>query len=462
MVATPSLTFTVTPPGGTATDYSTKLAWGGASQQPTITQNFGRQGDTAVFPLIDEYTTAPTFNVPVFSQVKLVDNTAGVTLFAGVCNNPALDVSGPNLNEWHLQCTDYTTYADSAIVHGVFTAQTVDQIVVSLTQQANCGITAATVANGGFVARGPLLATFVLDYSTLADAWKKLAQLAGQVTPYGWYVDENRNLHFYDATSAQASGVTFTTTPTGTGGSLTEGHVYVGNNFNYEWDGTSLRNQVFVQGATQVIYFGSTANPPTDVWRGNGVQMSWPLRYTITGTPVLKVGGLTTPVTVVSSGTTSTATWQIVQNAIGGWSLTNISSAPATGVVIQIWYDYEVPVIARANDFNSQATYTGPNGGVFAEYISDSSLTTVPMALARAQRERTEYAFAAERFTFTTTEDWLGWVRAGQTCTIVNRYIPDAHNAYTQGINATFLVVANTATFGPGGYRQCAITAIRL
>ena len=460
MVATPNLTLTITPPGGSPTNYTNKLAWSGAGSSPSINQNFGRQGDTASFTLVDEYVTTPNFHIPVFSQVTLYDNIANQTLFAGVINDPIFNVISPTRNEWQLQCTDYTFYADNAIVQGTFIGQTIDQIVISLTRQANCGINAATIADGGFVAPCPQLGGYVSNYQTLSSAWRKLAQLAGQVTPYGWYVDENRNLHFYDATTAQPSGVTFTTEIT-TGGSTTEGHYIEGQGFQYEWDGQSVRNRILVQGATQTIKYGSITDAPTGVWRADGVQNSWPLKFTVTGTPILYVNGVATSVTPVSAGQTSTDTWQIVQNSVGGWSLVT-TSVPAAGKRIKLWYDYEVPVIAQANDFASQSTYTGPNGGVFMEFISDSSLTTVPMALSRALRERSEYAFAAERMTFNTSEDWLGWVRSGQTCTIVNRYVPDSRNNYNPGINGTFIVIGNSVQFGVGGYRSAQITAIRL
>lgn len=463
MVASPVLTLTITPPGGSAADYTKYLAWSGAGQTISINQNFGRQGDTAQMALVDEYATTPNFHIPVLSQIKLVDTTLGqnVTLFAGICNDPIQDVTSPNRNEWLLQCTDYTFYADNAIVHGVFIGYTVDQIIVALTTQANCGITAKTIKNGGFVAPGPQLTNFVLNYSTLSEAWRKLAQLAGQVTPYGWYVDENRQLHFYDASTALSSGVTFTTTPVAANGSLTEGHFAIGSQFGYEWDGTSIRNRILVQGANQTINYGNVNNPPTDTWRSNGVQTSWPLRYIVTGSPQLKLNGIPTSLTVVQAGSTSNATWQVVQNAIGAWNLITTGAAPANGVVLKIWYDYQVPVVAAANDHASQVAYTGPNGGVFTEYINDTSLTTVSMALARAMRERTEYAFAAERFKFTTTEDWLGWVRAGQTCTLVNQFIWDVRSS-TWGINGKFIVVANSVSFGIGGYRQAQLTAIRI
>lgn len=461
MVASPNLTLTVTPPGGSPTNYTAKLAWSGAASQLSISQHFGRQGDSATLPLVDEYLTTPSVVIPVDSQVKLVDNLAGVTLFAGVCNTPAFNVTGTNLNEWALQCTDYTFYADNQIVHGQFIGQTVDQIVVALTQQANCGITAATIANGGFVAPGPQLASFVLNYATLSDAWRRLAQLAGQVTPYGWFVDENRALHFFDASTAISSGVTFTTTPTGAGGFLTEGHI-LADGFSYEWDGKSIRNRVLVQGANQTINYGTTSNAPTDTWRADGTQNSWPLRFTVTGSPVLQVNGVTTPVTVVQAGSTGTGTWQVAQNSVGGWFLTNTVAPPGAGVILKVWYNYLAPVVAQAQDYGSQAAYNGPNGGVYSLYINDTSLTTVPMALARAMRERTEYSYAAERINFSTSPDFLGWVRAGETCQIVNRYVPDSRNSYLPGINGTFLVISNNVSFGAGGYRTCSITAVRL
>lgn len=459
-IANPNITFTVTPPGGTAIDYSNKLVWSGANQSMQITQNFGRQGDTATFPLMDDWEgrTTPNFYIPAFSTVKLTDNTLGKVLFAGVANNVVQDVQGPTLNEWDLNCTDYTFYADNAIVQGTFIGYTVDQIVVALTQQANVGITAVQVKNGGFVAPGPQLASFVMPFGTLSDAWRKLATLAGQVTPYGWYVDENKALHFFDATTALSSGATFTMVPTAQNGSTTEGHWYYSNSFGYEQDGSSVRNKILVQGADQVFKHGNVTNTsPTDTFVGNGFQTSWALKYIVTGAPALYVNGLSTSVTVVSAGGTSTASWQVVQNSIGTWFLTKTDGAPASGTVLKIWYDYNVPVVAQAQDTASQTKY----GVTLSEYINDTSLTTVPMALARAQRERTEYAFVVERATFTTTEDFGGWVRAGETFVYDNTFIYDVDNN-AWGVNATFICISNNISFGEGGYRQAQITGVRL
>lgn len=463
MVASPNLTLTITPPGGAPADRTTYLAWSGAQQSPTITQNFGRQGDTAQLVLVEEFATTPQVIVPAMSEVSLYDHIAHQTLFAGVCNAPVLQPTSPRRNEWTLNCVDNTLYADNALVHGVYYGWTVDRIVVDLTRKANCGITAKRVADGGYVAPGPQLASYVQNYNQLSTAWKTLAGLAGSTTPYGWYVDQNRQLHFYDASTALDSGVTFTTSPTSAGaGSTTEGHMLLDSQNAYEWDAGSLYNRILVQGANQTVPYGTVKSTPTDTWLGNGYQQSWPLRYTVTGTPLLHLNGKATSVDLVQAGSTSSSTWQIVQNSVGSWFLATTGTAPRTGVVIKLWYDYSVPVVAQANDYASQQAYPGPNRGIFAQFVSDSSLTTVPMALARAQQQRQEYAFPVERATFNTGPEFFGWVRSGQTCRIVNHLVPDAQNGYAMGVDDHFLITGNTVTFGEGGYRQCQVTAIRL
>lgn len=458
MVARPDLSLTITPPGGASASYQKYLAYSGHSQQMTITQNFGRQGDTATLPLVDEYDGTPHFYIPVMSQVRLYDGNCHQVLFAGVANDPAQSVTGPNRNEWTVNCTDYTFYADNQVVHGVFNGWTTDQVVIYLTNAANCGISAASTADGGFVAPGPQMANFILNYGSLSDAWRKLAVLAGASTPYGWYVDENRALHFYDASSAIDSGVTFTTDVT-VGGSTTQGHVLLDGQDKYEWDGTSVHNKILVQGATQTISQPSTG-PATDTWQSDGIQQAWPLRYTVSGTPTVRVGGTEVTVASVTPGTSSPAGWSCQQNTVGQYFL-YVSSPPAAGAQIQAWYSYQVPVVAQATDYSSVATYAGPNGGVFAEFVSDSTLTTTPMATLRAQQERTEYAYAVERATFDTSEDFLGWVRAGQTCRYDNGYIYDFAGGHW-ALNDTFLVTGNQVTFGTGGYRQMQLTAVRL
>jgi hypothetical protein len=467
-IPNPSLTLTITPPGGSPTNYSGNLTYNGSVQQATITQNFGRQGDTAVLPLVDDWggRTTPNFYIPVLSRVSLVDNVASQNIFAGVVNDPGLIVTSPTRNEWKLSCTDYTFYANNVLVFGTFNGYTIDQIMIALTEQANCGISAASTANGGFVSPAPSINTVTFNYTTLTKAWQVLAQLASQSAPYGWYVDQNLALHFINPATALNSGVTITTSPT-TGGSTTEAHLIPDTTFLYEWDGTSIHNQILVQGATQTI----TQNPavilsPTDQWTSDGVQSAWPLRYLFSSAEQLLIGGVQTSTEAITPGEAqqTNAAWTIQQNANGQYFLIT-SSVPSAGTSIEFWYDYSQNIIAQASDAQSQTLYNGPNRGIYAEYINDTTLTNFQMALARALRERTEYAFAAERVTLNTSWDFMGYIRAGYLFQFVNRFVPDSQNSYSWGINDTFICTANTITIGGGGvggYRQMKMTAVRI
>jgi hypothetical protein len=469
MIPYPNLTLTITPPGGSPGSYQKYLAWSGAENQLSITQNFGRQGDTATMPLVDDWggRSTPNFYIPVLSQIALYDNTIAQSLFAGVVNDPTLCVLSPTLNEWTLSCTDYTFYADNSVpVFGIFNNVSIDEIVVALTEQANCGISAATISDGGFVAPAPTVTTITFNYVSLSSAWKTLAQLAGSVTPYGWYVDQNLQLHFYDSSTAVNSGVVFTTTPT-TGGSIVEGHFAQDSNFGYEWDGTTIHNLILVQGATQTINQPTTGNR-TVQFLGDGATSVWALPYTpdTGGSPTLTLNGVSTALVIETNGQVdSTSPWAFQQNADGTWFLIALT-APSAGTMIQIWYDYQIPIIAQSSSAASQAAYTGPNRGIYGEFINDQSLSTTSEALARAQSEKTEYAFAAERLSFTTTSDWIGWVRAGETFQAVNQFIPDSQNSYTWGLSDMFIAVSNTVTWGQdevaNPYRTMNITAVRI
>ena len=70
------------------------------------------------------------------------------------------------------------------------------------------------------------------------------------------------------------------------GGSTTEGHILLDGQNGYEWDGTQIRNRILVQGANQTITnLGPLYQNPTDTWLADGTQSSWPLRYTLSGSP---------------------------------------------------------------------------------------------------------------------------------------------------------------------------------
>lgn len=417
----------------------------------TISQNWSRQGDTATIYLADEHPDSPlslSYTVSPLATIVLTDTTLNTTLFSGVVTTPKLTWAGPNLALWELACADWTYLADRAVVVGDYLNQTADAIVKSLTSAAACGITTNNVQAGPTIPRAQFI------YDSLSNAWTKITKLASLTATYGWYVDENQDLHFYPLLNAVSSGWTFTDLLTDTGA----GYAHYDTGWDYLWDASSIRNSATVRGA-------SYDAQQSDLFVGNGSQASWPLTYTPNTSnlkPTLTVGGVTKTVGT-QDGTGATTQWVIVQSASGSWFLTpNTDPVPASSTVISFTYTYQAPVLSRAQDQASITKFHSlPNGGVFGIYIADTSLQSVLTAKSRGQREIHTYSEPQERAEFTTTADFSGHVRAGQLITFKSRFVPDSLNSYNPGINDNFLVLQNRISGSPGLYRTYQITAVR-
>lgn len=438
----------------------------------TITQQWSRQGDTATFYLVDEHPSITeggvslTFTVQPLSQVVFVDNTLGVTLFSGLCTYPELTRPGPNLAYWELQCTDWTYLSDRALVQLDTSNMTTDQIVLAAVANANCGINAA-LAPAGFVYPGPLVVRAKYIFNTLSAALTNTVQLAATYTSWGWYIDENRNLHFYPLANAPVSGITFSDNLTAQIGgnspvSTTFGFYDV-DNFMYGWDATQMRNRAVVRGSTYFV-------AQVDTFVGNGSQTAWPLTQAPDTTAIssinLKVAGVTQTVSA-QLGTSQTTAFVIQPNLSGQWFLQvngSFGSIPGAGASIVMKYKYVAPNIAEVTAPASIAKYASlPNRGVFSVYIADTNLQSLEAAQLRGQTEVHTFGYPEDRVQFYTTDDWPGHIRAGELFTFINSSTPDFYNGGSVGINDTFIVVQLTiqASDKGAGYRVYQITAAR-
>lgn len=448
-----SLDLRLTVNGQDLTQYMVDDGW-------SISQNWSRQGDTATFTLVDEHEgrSVLSFTVGPLSTVLLADAGAGQTLFSGVVPKPLVAFAGPNLAQWQLDCVDWTMLSDLTLVAGDYTGLTASELAIAVTQQANCGIAAASTASGGFVAPGPQIPRVQFNYLSLTQAWTKISKLASLQATYGWYVDENRQLHFDMATAAPSSGLTFSDDIAAVDNVTTVG--YDNDSLTYEWDATSIRNTITVRGAD----YNSTE---TDLFVGNGNQVSFPLTFrpdaNNIGQATLLVGGVAKTVSA-QTGSSANTDWTIVGNAANQWFLTaNTDPAPATSVLIDFTYPYLQPVLSRTSDATSVARFKAlPNGGVFAYYVADTALGTLLSAQQRGQREVSTYSQPTERVSLTTTEVFQGHLRAGQLITFANGMVPDSQNSDTPGLSDTFLVVQNNISGVAGRFRTYQITAARI
>lgn len=360
----------ITPPGGTQTDYTKYFNYSADNWQTMINQQFGRQGDTASITLTDEHPDGMYhFIIQPMSEIIINDLVGGGYVFAGVINDPQWIFEAPNLSTWYLNCVDFTVYANTAVLYNSYSGLPMDDVVVDVVNSANCGLHAAKVADGGFVAPGPIIPFMTFQWQTLTQAFQQISQYASQAAQYGWYVDNNKEVHFYNQFQSEPTGVIITDKIQGfgEGPSATIARMEWDPMFAYEWDGTSLYNQVYVIGSDISIPMELTG-PPVAVYTGDGNTNMFPLpepilqeqsSATYIGTDAFLLVNLQPYevglAEVEQQNQLETTEWQLTQTPGGVWYLTNVTGPPAAGTVIQLWYSYVLPVIGVATNATTVA-----------------------------------------------------------------------------------------------------------
>lgn len=432
------------------------------SNQWSITKNFSRQGETATFTLIDDHPVVGeySFTVGIDATVSLTDVGTGAVLFSGLCNKPQFYFDAPNLAHWVLNCVDYTTLGDNATVVADVVNITAGQAILDLVAQADCGIGAETVARGGYVSAGPLISFMRVNYGSLSQAIKDVCKVSSQQsgTSYGWRIDEDLQVHFNSELQNISSGVTLTDDITRVGSVSNTLGYFDDSSFAYSWDATQIHNQVIVLGS-------QVKAVRTDTFTADGSQTQYLLSFPIDTTvnqATLRIAGVLTTVTIVSSGTAPTSGWYLIPAKNGQWSLHNPSTL-SKGVSVALEYHYSAPVVADVANYDSQTLFSGlPNGGVFSIVDANATIATLQAAQAEGFAQLTEFAYAQEQITLTTSPKWGGYIEIGQTFQLDDVLIPDIQQGGTVGIVDTFLVIQLGITGMANSYRTSSMTAVRI
>lgn len=468
----PAWAILVTPPGATnPINYSAYLDYSATNLQARIQQSFGRQGSTASFPLTFEHgdNSVPTIIYPM-SRVLIVDTISGNPIFGGLINDPAFVFVSPNLVTWNCQCVDYSINASGATVYAAYSGLTMDEVIVDLVLNANCGITANFVSQGGYVAPGPVIPFMQFQWQTLTQCLDQVATYASQSSQYGWFVDETQEVHFFNQFQGAPPTVTITDDPMAGQGSTNLAHVEVNAMLSYEYDGTSLYNQITCIGS-QISIPVNTEGPPTQGWTGDGsttiFTLIWPITQEDTAATFigiqayLLVGGQPYVVglqEVESQVQTTTTQWVISQTSAGQWVLVSLVGPPPAGVLVELWYPYEIPVIGVAQDIVSIQNY----GHTWTEIITDSTLLTEQACFARAQADLTEYSKVQENLNCYTTEDFTGHINVGDIIWCNLSQFPDSTRGYALGIQDAYICTSNTIVMLATGFHQYQLTLLRI
>jgi hypothetical protein len=408
------------------------------------------------------------------SMVSLVDTRLNKFLFSGLITDPAITSLQVNRYEWQCTAKDWSYLLDRAVVKGDYVSSTADYVINDLMTQmpgfiSKAGGAGSAVTSGAItsnnVQQGPMLQRILLNWLTMADALNNVTKKCGGQY-FGWYVDENRDLHWFNQTQIAPSAPIFSD-----GASGANVYRYNADNLRYEWDGKDIRNRVYVRGGRT-----NQSNTRTDNFQVANAASAFPLFYPVhTASPgfSLTVGGAAQTVSVDSGNSSPTTQW-VVSKAIPGYAATvglwwlrlGTASQPSNGTNISLTYNYITPVISQADDGTSQAALNSlPNKGIFASIVNDNAVVDSITAQQRGQRDLKEYANPLEVVTFTTEpSDFTDHVKAGDVIRFTSAVIPDSKNSYAIGsLSAYYLITKNTIKGHPEGmYRTYTIEARRV
>lgn len=352
------------------------------------------QPDSAVFMIRN--VAGKTYRPSLNDDVKFYRN--GELFFGGVVISTREVIDGM-VRYFEVTCKDYTEELDSVLVSKGYTSMTADDIIADLLATYAPDFTADNVS-------APFSVDAVnFNYLSLSQCLQKLAEA---IPGYDWYVDYNKDIHFFQASANPAPF------------SLDEvAGSFNWNSLEYDADLSQVRNSIVVRG-------GDVEAAAVDLQQvSDGVQLIYFVGYNLNGIQVYHAPVLTpavfTELTVGVDGVDDPSTKDVLYNPYLG--LLRFPSAYTLGDVIKTTGTPVYPLIAILQDSVSIGQY-----GTKEYLIVDKNITTKQQAIDRAHAELLRYAQPNYTGTFTTFTDGLV---QGQNIVIT---LP------TRGISGTFKI----------------------
>lgn len=377
-----------------------------------ITDILTKEVDTCTFRLLDSTGS----NKPLVGQEVLVfyRETAIATptlRYAGYISEAPQEQFAQDKFAYEIMCVDYTQELNKNLVVEVYENVTAGSIIKDI-----LGTYAKTIG-GFFVQDGPTINFIAFNYKYPMECIEELAELSG----YDWYVDVERNVHFFVSTTTAAP---FSLTETSASGEF--------SNLSISVNKEELQNTVTVRGGFE---FSSLF---TQEEVADGIQDSFPLRYAPfapisvfvdSGSGyVSKTLGIdnidTTGVDFVYNG---------AEKVIKNLDFALLSS----GHKIKVTYKYKKPILALVDDDSSidlMKQLEGGDGVYEGPLIVDKEIETKAQARDRGKAHLSGRSNPMVEGTFTTQQ--FGY-RSGQILTV---------NLPSRGINTTYLIHQVSAT----------------
>ena len=300
----------------------------------------------------------------------------GTTIFGGVIVRITNERDGTHVLKYNVQCVDYSQYLKRMLVTERYENMTVVAIIADLV---------ANYTTDGFTTAGVdgtlNIESISFNRLNVLDCLQKLADAIS----YVWYVDYDKDIHFFPKNSEQAP---YDLTDTSAN--------YIYNSLEIVEDLTQVRNSVTVQGGEAV-----GAGTRTEYWSGDTTRMHFPLSNKFASRPTVTVGGVpqTVGIEYLDDDLSFDCMWNFNEKYLR-FTSGNIPASATNNIVITGEYLY--PIVVSVPAPASQVAY-----GVYPFAITDKSIRSQAEAIDRAKAELTGYANELYEGSFRTYTDGL-------------------------------------------------------
>ncbi len=337
-----------------------------------INKTISKKRNNCSFVIVS--TKENTYKPNVGQEVIVYDGATKI--FGGVITSIESNPMSANIVNHSIQCQDYSRLLDRKLVPDSFSNQTVNEIITSLKNSyfpaditinnVNCPVTIKTAR---------------FNYKPIVTVLEELAKK----TNYDWYVDYDKDLHFFEKNSETAPFEI-----------EDDNGSYVLDSLKIRTDNTQLRNVIIVRGGE---YDGSTF---TSEIEANGTDFIFNLPYRYTDFQATLTGNvLNTGIDYLNDPNNHDALYNFNEKILRFKE----ADKPSTGAVLRISGKPKLPVIVKYTSPSSIAStlsVEGGSDGIYEYLIVDKSISSKEEARQRARVEVEGYGESLIEASFTT------------------------------------------------------------
>lgn len=342
----------------------------------TIEDNIDEQPDICSFSI--QKHAGQTYSPSVNSEIEVFDGETKI--FGGRILSISNSING-EISEFNITCKDYTAELDRILVTDSFSNTTVGEIIEYICDNYLSGVTYTNV-----VCTIPV-SKIVFNKMAVSKCISELAKLVN----YSWYIDYNKDIHFFVKNTEVAP---FSITDTSTD--------VIADSLRLENDLSQLRNVVIIRGGEKIA-----TNTRTKNHTANGIITTFNTDFKFANKPVVKVN--TVEVTVGTENLETTGFdcyWDYNQKYI------RFDVAPTDTHEIEIIGYPLIPIIAQVEDLGSISKY-----GRFEFAKTDKTIKSSDEAKLYGEAQLNAYGNSIREGSFRT---YTGGARSGQSISISN------------------------------------------